>query len=97
MTIWTHGVWSVKPGRADDFVAAWQAMARDAVAEFRPIGSPHLLRDRERPNVFRSFGPWSDPESVQRFRASIAPRLIEMQELTESIEFSVLDEVPFDG
>jgi heme-degrading monooxygenase HmoA len=97
MAIWTHGVWTVKPGREDDFIAAWQAMAQDAVAEFQPPGKPHLLRDRERPNVFRSFGPWDDVETVERFRASIAPRLAEVRELTEDIELFALDEVPFAG
>jgi hypothetical protein len=97
MTIWTHGVWTVKPGREDEFIVAWQAMARDAVAEHRPLSSPHLLRDRERPNVFRSFGPWPDAEAAQRFREWVAPRLDEMRGLTEEIEFFALDEVPFDG
>jgi hypothetical protein len=23
--IWTHGIWTVKPGREDEFVAAWRA------------------------------------------------------------------------
>jgi heme-degrading monooxygenase HmoA len=96
-SLWTHGVWTVKPGREDEFVEAWREMARAAVAEFDPPGRPHLLRDRERPNVFRSFGPWNDAETVERFRASIRPRLDEIGELTESIEFFVLDEVELDG
>jgi hypothetical protein len=95
--LWTHGVWHVKPGREDEFVAAWRAMARSAVAELDPPGEPHLLRDRERPNVFRSFGPWSDPGQVERFRAHIQPHLAGIRELTDSIEIFALDEVPLDG
>jgi hypothetical protein len=96
-TIWTHGIWTVKPGREDEFVAGWRALAREAVAEFDPPGTPHLMRDRERPNVFRSFGPWDDPEKVERFRAFIQPHLQGIGELTESIEIFTLDDVPLDG
>jgi heme-degrading monooxygenase HmoA len=97
MTIWTHGVWTVKPGREDDFVAAWRAMAGAAVEELDPAGKPHLLRDRERPNVFRSFGPWNDMESVERFRALIQPHLAEIRQLTDEMDVFVLDELPLDG
>jgi heme-degrading monooxygenase HmoA len=95
--IWTHGVWTVKPGREEDFIEAWSAMARGAIGEFGPPESPHLLRERERPNVFRSFGWWEDAETVERFRAYIRPHLENIRDLTESIEFFALDEVPFDG
>jgi hypothetical protein len=96
-TIWTHGIWTVKPGRENEFVAAWRAMAREAVAEFEPPGSPQLMRDRERPNIFRSFGPWDDPDQVERFRTFIQPYLQGIKELTESTEFFALDDVPLDG
>jgi quinol monooxygenase YgiN len=92
--IWTHGVWTVKPDREDEFVAAWRAMAQAAVAEFDPPGEPRLLRDRERPNVFRSFGPWDDPETVERFRAFIQPHLEGIRDLVDDLEIFALDEVP---
>jgi Antibiotic biosynthesis monooxygenase len=97
MTIWTHGVWTVKPGREDEFVAACPEMARDVLSQFEIAEAPRLLRDRERPNVYRSFGGWRDPETVERFRAHIRPRLADIEELTESIEILTLEEVPFDG
>jgi hypothetical protein len=95
--IWTHGIWTVKPGREDEFVAAWRVMARAAVAEFDPPGTPQLMRDRERPSVFRSLGPWDDPETVERFRGFIQPHLQGIRELTESIEIFALDDVSLDG
>jgi hypothetical protein len=95
--IWTHGVWTVTPGREDDFVAAWRAMALGAVAEFHPPGRPVLMRDRERPNVFRSFGGWDDAATVDRFRKFIEPHLEVIRELTDNMEFYGLDEVPLDG
>jgi hypothetical protein len=96
-SIWTHGVWTIKPGREDEFVAAWRGMARAAVAEFDPPGRPLLLRDRDRPNVFRSFGGWDDPQTVERFRAFIKPHIEGIRELSESVEIFALDEVPLDG
>jgi hypothetical protein len=95
--IWTHGIWTVKPGREDEFVDAWRSMAQAAVAEFDPPGRPRLLRDRERANLFRSFGPWDDAETVERFREFIPPYLDRINELTESLEIYTLDEVPLDG
>ena len=92
-SVWTHGVWTVKPGREDEFVAAWRAMARSAVAELDPPGEPHLLRDRERPNVFRSFGSWADADTIERFRAEIGSRVGKMDGLLESFETFTLDEV----
>ena len=92
--IWTHGVWTVKAGSEDAFVAAWQAMARDAMEELHPREAPHLLRDREQPSIFRSFGYWEEAEQVERFRSLIQPHLQRIRELTESIEVFALDEVP---
>jgi hypothetical protein len=89
--IWTHGVWTVKAGREDAFVAAW----RELVPIGAEIGSetPVLLRDREQPNVFRSFGPWADLEEIDRFRAAIRPRIGAMDELLEAFATFTLDEV----
>ncbi|HYY34521.1 MAG TPA: hypothetical protein VE693_13215 [Gaiellaceae bacterium] len=89
--IWTHGVWTVKPGRESDFIAAW----REIVPLGTRLGSgdPKLLRERERPNVFRSFGPWPDVEAIGRFRAELEPHIAEMDSLLESFETFTLDEV----
>jgi hypothetical protein len=27
--VWTHGIWTVRPGREDDFVRAWRARTLD--------------------------------------------------------------------
>jgi hypothetical protein len=90
-SVWTHGVWTVKPGREDEFVAAW----RELVPVGARLGSddPKLLRDRERPNVFRSFGSWADVETIERFRGEIGSRVGKMDDLLESFETFTLDEV----
>ncbi len=92
--VWTHGRWTVREGHEDEFVAAWLELARSALAEFDPPAPPTLLRDRERPNVFLSFGPWDSAETVDRFRASdVFRRSFEtIQPLLESFETFTLDE-----
>ena len=89
--IWTHGVWTVKAGREDEFVSTW----RELVPIGAEIGSgtPVLLRDREQPNVFRSFGPWTNLDEIDRFRAAIRPHLGAMDDLLEDFETFTLDEV----
>jgi hypothetical protein len=95
--IWTHGVGTVKAGREDEFVAAWRAMALGAVEELHPQEEPYLMRDRRQPNVFRSFGYWSDSAEVERSRAFIQPHLDRIRELTDNIEVFALDDVPLHG
>jgi quinol monooxygenase YgiN len=90
--VWTHGTWTVEPGRAQVFVAALGEMARAAESE---VGAPlpTLLRDRERPNVFLTFGPWESDADIERFREFLFPRLGPVRELLESFEPLTLDEV----
>jgi heme-degrading monooxygenase HmoA len=93
--VWTHGAWTVEPGREDEFVAAWRDMASSAMAEFSPPEPPRLLRDREHSNVFLTFGPWESIEQIERFRSSalFSERVASMGELLESFETRTLDEV----
>jgi heme-degrading monooxygenase HmoA len=97
--VWTHGVWRVKPGREEEFVAAWREMAREGMAELDTLEPPTLLRDREHPGEFISFGPWHDVEEVERFRSSAAFRHGQerMRELLESFTPRTLDEVSRGG
>jgi heme-degrading monooxygenase HmoA len=95
--IWTHGVWTVKAGREDEFIEAWRAMALGAVEELHSQEEPYLMRDRQQPNVFRSFGYWDDPAEVERFRAFIQPHLERIRALTEDLEVFALDDVPLHG
>ena len=70
-------------------------MARRGLAELNVVSPPTLLRDRDRPNVFISFGPWPSIDEVDRFRSSAAFResVGRMRELLESFETQTLDEV----
>ena len=93
--VWTHGTWTVKPGREDDFVAVWRAMAARGVAELNAAAPPTLLRDRDERNVFVSFGPWPSLDEVTRFRSSPMFREAyeELTELLVDFQARTLDEV----
>jgi quinol monooxygenase YgiN len=97
--VWTHGTWTVKPGREEEFVAAWRTMARRGVAEMDAAGPPTLLRDRDDPTVFLTFGPWPSIDAVDAFRASELYRgsAAAMDELLDSFETRTLDEVGLGG
>jgi quinol monooxygenase YgiN len=92
--VWTHGTWIVKPGNEDAFVEAWSRLARTAGPRFGSSRAT-LLRDRDRPNVFKTFGAWPSIEVVEEFRASdlFAKAVAELQPLVESFEPMTLDEV----
>jgi heme-degrading monooxygenase HmoA len=88
--IWTHGVWTIKQGREEEFIAKWRGLI--PLGESLGAASPTLLRDRERPNVFRSFSPWADIDAIEAFRAELRPRLEEMENVLEELEMFTLDE-----
>jgi len=93
--VWTHGTWTVKPGHEQEFVLAWTSM-RDAVTEaFGHVERPTLLRDREHPNVFLSFGPWPDVDHVRQFRGSqqFTQAVAAMGPLLDDFQTRTLDEV----
>jgi quinol monooxygenase YgiN len=91
--VWTHGMWTVKPGREDEFVRAWHALARDARAQFGAAG--RLLRDRDDPRQFIAFGTWPDIDALARFRSSdvLRERAPELDELVDGGEARLLEEV----
>jgi quinol monooxygenase YgiN len=95
MGVWTHGTWVVKPGNEDAFVETWTRIARSSMDRWGIIGRPMLLRDRERPNVFKTFGAWPSVDVVEEFRSSDLFRdlVAETQPLLESFEPMTLDEV----
>ena len=96
--VWTHTVWTVKSGREEDFVRAWRAMAREIAADIAMRRPPTLLRDHDRRNVFVSFAPWEDADTVARFRSSEIFRrhVSSMGELLENLEAQTLDQVVSD-
>jgi quinol monooxygenase YgiN len=98
-TVWTHGVWRVKPGREEEFVELWRQMAREGMATLETVEPPTLLRDREQPTEFVSFGPWPNVEEIDKFRSSAAflGAQQRMRDLLESFTTRTLDEISRGG
>ena len=82
--MWTHGTWTVVPGREADFVRAWEELGDWTVTAF-PGARGTLLRDSQRPNVFISFGPWPDRETASSWRSSPEFRG-HLDRITETLE-----------
>lgn len=95
MSIYTIGVWTVKPGREDDFVAGWRALAQWTLDE--DLGGTHatLVRDHENPRRFVSFGPWGSVEAIERWRAhpGFGRHFAALQETIESFEPGMYESV----
>jgi heme-degrading monooxygenase HmoA len=91
---YTHGTWLVKPGREQEFVRTWEDLAGWTARETAASGAT-LLRDREEPRRFISFGPWPSLEEIEAWRS--APGFVErvgrIRELLESFEPRTLEVV----
>jgi len=93
--IYTSGDWFVKPGREEDFIEAWNDLAVWTAADIAPGARAVLLRDREDPALFRSFGPWDGDEQVAVWRQSegFTSRIGRIRELLVRFEAHTLDVV----
>jgi quinol monooxygenase YgiN len=93
VSVYTLGIWLVKPGRENDFVQAWRDLARRTKEEF-PAAKAVLMHDRDVPNRFISTGPWESLEQIEQWRASAAyeQSLKALNELLEHYEPHTLDE-----
>ncbi|GAA3094477.1 quinol monooxygenase YgiN [Kribbella aluminosa] len=69
MTVYTLGLWTVRPGHEEEFVRAWTDLAEQTKLEF-PDEQATLLRDGDQPNLFISFGPWTSIAQIDQWRAS---------------------------
>ena len=85
--LYTVGIWTVKPGREDEFVAAWNEIAARTLEEF-PDARGTLLRHRDQPGRFVSFGPWQSLDQIAAWRASPAFQqgLRDMGDLLDAFE-----------
>jgi hypothetical protein len=55
VSVYTLGIWLVKPGRENDFVQAWHDLARRTKEEF-PAAKALLMHDRDVPNQLSAQG-----------------------------------------
>ena len=69
MSVFTLGVWTETEGCEDNFVRAWRDLAERTKDDFSDATAT-LLRDREQPNRFVSFGPWESLDQIEQWRNS---------------------------
>jgi heme-degrading monooxygenase HmoA len=95
VTPYTSGIWRVKPGRADEFVAAWTEIAEWTKENVAGADSAILLRDIEDENRFVSFGPWESREAIDAWREleGFRERVGRIRELLEGFEPFTLESV----
>lgn len=94
MTIYTLGIWTVKPGHEDEFIDAWRDLATRTAAEF-PAPTATLLRDRDQPNLFISYGPWTSPQDIENWRSSATFRhgVARIRDVLDGFEPHTMDQV----
>ena len=94
--IYTMGFWTTKPGKAGEFMAAWQKFAVWTMQNQRgSVGEAKLVQDITDPNRFISFGAWAQIEYVQewRQRPEFQAFFTEAKELRSDIRPQTLKEV----
>lgn len=91
--LFTHGRWTVAPGKEDEFVAAWRDLAEWTSDSIPGAGWARLLQDKEHPNVFLSFGPWESLGAIQEWRSAdgFTERIGKMRGLLDDFEAAILD------
>jgi heme-degrading monooxygenase HmoA len=92
---YTHGVWRVKPGHGDEFVAAWTDLAEWTLQNARGAGWGKLLRDMHDEHRFVSIGPWESLAAIEAWRAldGWKQRVGRIRDLLVSFEPSTLEAV----
>ena len=90
---YTHGIWQVKPGRADEFVAAWTELAEWSLRDAEGAMWAKLLRDTGDEHRFVSLGPWESLAAIESWREldGWKDRVGRIRELLVSFEPATLD------
>lgn len=95
VTPYASGIWRVKPGRSEEFVAGWKEFAEWSAQNVRGTSWAKLLRDVSDENKFLSIGPWEDLSAMEEWRANEGwkQRVSALRELLEGFEASTLEPV----
>ena len=83
---YTFGVWIVKPGREQDFVAGWRELAEWTAASAPGAGIGRLFQDEDQPTRFISLVPWDDTDAIARSRSRLGyqERVARLREMLET-------------
>jgi heme-degrading monooxygenase HmoA len=90
---YTMGIWQVKAGRGDDFVAAWTEFAEWTTQNAEGSGKGTLLRDVGDQNRFISIGPWESRHAIDSWRTlpGWIERVGRIRDLLERFEPATLE------
>ena len=68
-SVYTLGVWRVKPGKEAEFIEAWKGLGQlFSHLPQPPGGKGTLVQSLSDPLLFYSFGEWSSMEAIQAMR-----------------------------
>ena len=67
--VYTLGVWKVKPGQEEGFIAVWKELGDFFRSLPNPPGPGTLVQSLDDPTLFYSFGPWNSLADIQAMRA----------------------------
>ena len=92
---YTMGIWRVKPGGADEFVAAWSEFADWKIEHAEGTGWGKLLQDTADAHRFISIGPWESLAAIDAWRAHPGwqDRVARIRDLLEGFEPFTLEAI----
>jgi heme-degrading monooxygenase HmoA len=67
-TVYTLGIWTVKPGNEAVFIKTWNDFAQWTSMNQKGAQIAVLVQDAEDSQKFISFGPWQDKEAALQWR-----------------------------
>jgi hypothetical protein len=80
---YTFTYWKVKENNVEEFLHIWEKDFASVFIRLNPYSKITLLQSLENPNIYYSFGPWTNLEQMQSSRAnenyrSVLSRLISL-------------------
>lgn len=83
---YSYGVWIVKPGREEDFVAGWREMAEWTAANAPGAGIGRLFQDENQPGRFISVARWDDKDAIAAWRSQLGfqERIAKLRDMLET-------------
>jgi quinol monooxygenase YgiN len=67
--LFTAGLWTVRQGKASEFIALWKAFAEWSMEQGLGDGDAYLMQDQANPRRFLSFSAWDSPERIEAWRS----------------------------
>ena len=86
--LFTAATWTVKSGKEEEFIRAWDEFAKWTSQNQQGAGQGQLVQDLENPTGFLSFGPWESAERIAEWRATphFAAFLAKARKLCDEIQ-----------